>query len=294
MADYLFYGFFSASKTGKTGLTVTCTVYRAATGAVVANAQAASEVGGGLYRYSHSDATPGDYLAVFITADATVDAQHVAALASVIIPRIDAAMTTRLAAGDYAAAPSAGTVADAVWDEATSGHSTAGTTGKALADAGAVGDPWAAAVRTLTSSAVQTAATVEGDNITVLRGDTWSISLTGLGSLTGYTSLDFTVKANTRYADSQAAVRIRKNASGVGDGLLVLMGAVATTAAQGSIVIDDLNAGDITITLAAAASALVEPYSAYGYDIQKLSAAGVSTLTTGALAVVADVGRAVT
>lgn len=293
MADYLFYGFFSAAKAGKTGLTVTCTVYRAATGAVVANAQAASEVGGGLYRYSHSDATPGDYLAVFITADATVDAQHVAALASVIIPRIDAAITTRLASADYSAAPSAGSVADAVWDEVTSAHAAAGTTGKALADAGNAGDPWAAPVRTLTSSAVQTAATVEGDSITVMRGDTWSISLTGLGSLTGYTSLDFTVKANTRYSDEQSAVRIRKNASGVDDGLLVLMGAT-TTAARGSITVNDESAGNITITLAAAASALVEPYKAYGYDIQKLAAAGVSTLTSGALAVVADVGRAVT
>lgn len=293
MADYLFYGFFSAAKAGKTGLTVTCTVYRAATGAVVANAQAASEVGGGLYRYSHSDATPGDYLAVFITADATVDAQHVAALASVIIPRIDAAMTTRLASADYSAAPSAGSVADAVWDEVTSAHAAAGTTGKALADAGNAGDPWAAPVRTLTSSAVQTAATVEGDSITVMRGDTWTVAITGLGDLTGYVSLDFTAKSSTRQPDSEAMVRIRKNVSGAGDGLLVLAGA-AGTAAQGSIAINDAGAGNITITLAAAASALVSPDGAYHYDIQMISAAGVSTLTAGTLAVVADVGRAVT
>jgi len=34
-------------------------------------------------------------------------------------------------------------IADAVWDEATSGHTTAGTTGKALIDSGAAGNPWA-------------------------------------------------------------------------------------------------------------------------------------------------------
>jgi mannose/fructose/N-acetylgalactosamine-specific phosphotransferase system component IIC len=34
-------------------------------------------------------------------------------------------------------------LADKVWDEATSGHQTAGTTGKALTDAGSAGDPWA-------------------------------------------------------------------------------------------------------------------------------------------------------
>lgn len=36
----------------------------------------------------------------------------------------------------------AGAVADAVWDEAASGHLTAGSTGKALNDAGAAADPW--------------------------------------------------------------------------------------------------------------------------------------------------------
>jgi hypothetical protein len=35
-----------------------------------------------------------------------------------------------------------GAVADGVWDEATSGHTTAGTTGKALIDSGAAGNPW--------------------------------------------------------------------------------------------------------------------------------------------------------
>jgi hypothetical protein len=35
-----------------------------------------------------------------------------------------------------------GEIADGVWDEATSGHTTAGTTGKALIDSGAAGNPW--------------------------------------------------------------------------------------------------------------------------------------------------------
>jgi hypothetical protein len=33
-------------------------------------------------------------------------------------------------------------IADGVWDEPTSGHTTAGTTGKALIDSGAAGNPW--------------------------------------------------------------------------------------------------------------------------------------------------------
>jgi hypothetical protein len=35
-----------------------------------------------------------------------------------------------------------GAVTDSVWDELTSGHTTAGTTGKALIDSGAAGNPW--------------------------------------------------------------------------------------------------------------------------------------------------------
>ena len=35
---------------------------------------------------------------------------------------------------------------DDIWDEATAGHATAGTTGKALTDAGSAGDPWTTAL----------------------------------------------------------------------------------------------------------------------------------------------------
>lgn len=37
-------------------------------------------------------------------------------------------------------------IADAVWDESLSGHTTAGTTGEALDDAGGAGNPWSVAV----------------------------------------------------------------------------------------------------------------------------------------------------
>lgn len=41
-----------------------------------------------------------------------------------------------------ATAPSAASIADAVWDEALSGHLSAGSTGEALNAAGSAGDPW--------------------------------------------------------------------------------------------------------------------------------------------------------
>jgi hypothetical protein len=46
------------------------------------------------------------------------------------------------------AADAVGEIADGVWDEPTSGHTTAGTTGKALIDSGAAGNPWAADLAT--------------------------------------------------------------------------------------------------------------------------------------------------
>jgi hypothetical protein len=53
--------------------------------------------------------------------------------------RIDVAVSTRLATSGYTAPDSAATIAGAVWDEVLSGHTTAGTTGKALDDASSGG-----------------------------------------------------------------------------------------------------------------------------------------------------------
>jgi len=72
------------------------------------------------------------------------------------LARIDAAISTRAAPGnemDLVDAPNVtaiGAIADALvdglWDEPTSGHQTAGTTGKALIDAGSGGNPWSTTV----------------------------------------------------------------------------------------------------------------------------------------------------
>lgn len=60
-------------------------------------------------------------------------------------------------------APSAATIADAVWDEALSGHTTAGSAGKGLADAGSAGDPWSTALPGAYGAG--TAGKIIGDNI---------------------------------------------------------------------------------------------------------------------------------
>lgn len=88
--------------------------------------------------------------------------------------------------------PTSADIADAVWDEALAGHTTAGTTGKALSDAGAAGDPWSTAVpgaygtgtagyilgtnldATVSSRSTLTAAAVNTEVVDALNVDTYT------------------------------------------------------------------------------------------------------------------------
>ena len=144
-----FYAFFVASKAGKSGLTPT--VYVARNGSAIVTAGNATEVDAtnlpGLYSYELAGASvtvEGEYVAVFRTADSTVDAQHIPSLWIVGragVENLDATISSRLAAAAYSADPSAATVADAVWDETLSGHAGAGSAGAALSAAGGAADP---------------------------------------------------------------------------------------------------------------------------------------------------------
>jgi hypothetical protein len=59
--------------------------------------------------------------------------------------------------------PTAAAIADAVWDEAIAGHAVSGSTGEQLSAAGAAGDPWATALPGAYGSG--TAGKLVGDNI---------------------------------------------------------------------------------------------------------------------------------
>jgi hypothetical protein len=141
-------------------------------------------------------------------------------------------------------------------------------------------------------SSVSVSSAISGTTITILRGDTFECSISDLGSLASYVSLDFTVKADKSDADTAALIRIRLNASGLEDGLLTLNGAVPSNASDGSIAITDAATGDITITLAASCTDDL-PTGTYAYDVQLIEVGDVSTLTSGKASVTADVTRAV-
>ena len=94
------------------------------------------------------------------TALGTADDATLAAIAALTIPSAatiadavwDEALSGHATGGSAGAAlsaataPSAAAIADAVWDEAISGHAVSGSTGEALAAAGGAGDPWITAL----------------------------------------------------------------------------------------------------------------------------------------------------
>lgn len=150
-------------------------------------------------------------------------------------------------------------------------------------------DIWAYATRTLTQSAAQVAAAVSGSTVTLMRGDTISFSLTGLGSLAGRSKLWVTGKVSPNDKDAAAQFQIEETG-----GLLYIGGDVPGSASEdASLVVDDENAGDITITISAAASSRMKPLANGSYDVQVLISGVVSTKTTAVLNVVADVTTAV-
>jgi hypothetical protein len=76
-----FVAFFTANKTGTTGLTVTVDVYNPS-GTQIVTAASATAIGGGLYGYtlSTNNSSEGEYAAIFKTTDSTVDSQHIPSL----------------------------------------------------------------------------------------------------------------------------------------------------------------------------------------------------------------------
>ena len=102
-----FLAFYTASKQGKTGLTVTVDIYNPS-GTQIVTAGSATALGGGLYAYTLStdNSSEGEYAAIFKTSDSTVDAQHIPSLwvlGRAGVENLDAATSSRLASSGYTA-----------------------------------------------------------------------------------------------------------------------------------------------------------------------------------------------
>jgi len=210
-------------------------------------------------------------------------------------------------------------IADAVWDEATADHAAAGSTGKALTDAMSAGDPWSTALpgayasgtagyiigtglasaaniassvwayatRALTQTAAIITSILSGTTLTIHRGDSLSIPFSGLGDISSRTNMWFTLKESEDDGDGAALIQIDES-----NGLLVLNASTTVTAGHGVITVTDETAGDFTVTLTAANTAQLEDATELVYDVQYVTATGVTTLTSGGASVTADVTRA--
>lgn len=140
---------------GKTGLSPTVVLSKNG-GTFASPSGAVTEIGNGFYKVAGNatDTATKGILALYATASGAdpsamafsvvgADEQNADSLG---LSRLDATVASRLASATYSAPPAASSVADAVWDEALSGHATAGTAGAALTASGAAGDPWATTV----------------------------------------------------------------------------------------------------------------------------------------------------
>lgn len=102
-----FLAFFTASKTGKTGLTVTVDLYDPS-GSQIVTGDSATAIGGGLYAFtlSTNNSAEGEYAAIFKTTDSTVDSQHIPSLwvlGRAGVENLDATVSSRLATSGYTA-----------------------------------------------------------------------------------------------------------------------------------------------------------------------------------------------
>jgi len=120
-----FLAFFTASKQGKTGLTVTVDIYDPSGSQIVTGGNATA-LGGGLYSYtlSTNNSAEGEYAAIFKTTDSTVDAQHIPSLwvlGRAGVENLDAAT------GDI---PTESEIAAAVWSKPTTELTVTGSIGE--------------------------------------------------------------------------------------------------------------------------------------------------------------------
>jgi hypothetical protein len=120
--------------------------------------------------------------------------------------------------------------------------------------------------------------------ITMIRGDTLSIQLPAMGTLTGRTKLIFTAKATTNTPDAAALFQITE-----AGGLVTLLGSGSVTG-TGSLVVANATTGLVNLTLSATATALIPATTTpYVWDCQVIGPSGTRTPISGTLLELPDV-----
>ena len=150
-------------------------------------------------------------------------------------------------------------------------------------------DVWSHANRTLTQTYAQVAAVLDGTGVTIHRGDTLSLSFSGLGDVSDRTELWLSGKRNLQESDVDACLQVRETT-----GLERINGQAPVAGDTGQILVTDAVAGDITIVVSADATSKLLPLNSGYYDIQVMRSDGtVTTLAHGTLQIVPDVTEAI-
>jgi hypothetical protein len=116
---------------------------------------------------------------------------------------------------------------------------------------------WASPNRSLTVSSVRPRTLVDGDQFTIYKDATINIPITGLGDISVYSNLWFTIKReqDLESADDQSVVHMDKLTG------LIYLNKAPAVAGQGSITIVDAAAGSINILITKEGAALLPVYA---------------------------------
>jgi predicted DNA-binding ArsR family transcriptional regulator len=149
-------------------------------------------------------------------------------------------------------------------------------------DGASAEEVWEYVSRTLTQSATEVTAAVSGSSITQIRGNSWSIEITGV--TLDSNKQQFMLKKSSGSSDDNAVLFIDSET-----GLLTVNGVTATDATKASL---SYVGTTLTVTVDASITAQL-PAETLDYGIQSVTAAGaVSELYSGDFVITADIVRA--
>lgn len=145
-----------------------------------------------------------------------------------------------------------------------------------------VDNVWVAADRTLTIPAVSGNDPVDGGVVNITIGATFDGTISGLSISASWTKIYFSVKCDKNEDDNVAEIQIVvSNPSSGSDGLKYLAGAVAATAANGSLTVNQ-GAGTIRIVIADDATASLDEHSGIYYDVKQFVSSASSIIAADA------------
>lgn len=134
---------------------------------------------------------------------------------------------------------------------------------------------WQYAWRTLTTGSAKSGVVEESNTISANTFATFSYQISDLGSLANYSTIYFTLKTTKKDSDNDAILQVSKKLSGVGDGLLkILGGTISPTASDGSITVDNVTTGIITVNVAVGVMSLLKS-GKYFADVKIVRSSGV-------------------